>query len=58
MRLCGIFGHKWDKSDRYNQPCKRRGCYASRYLHYKRFPMIGEAQIDWTILDIQNLKFK
>ena len=58
MRLCGILDHKWDKSDPYKQPCIRKGCLAERYLHYKRFPSIGEPQIDWSIIDIQNLKFK
>lgn len=59
MRLCSIFGHKWDtKTDPYRQNCLRRGCVASRYLHYKRFTKIGEAAIDWTIVDIQRLKFK
>jgi len=58
MRLCGILGHKWDESDPYRQNCTRRGCYTSRYLHYKKYTKIGVPAIDWTILDIQKLKFK
>lgn len=58
MRLCGIIGHKWNKEDQYHQDCTRRGCYAFRYVYYKRFPKFGEPQTGWTILDMNNLKFK
>jgi len=32
MSLCKLFGHKWDKSDLYTQPCKRLGCKITRVL--------------------------
>jgi len=35
--LCRIFGHRWDKSNRYTQPCKR--CKAMRmiYINWPRY---------------------
>jgi len=58
MRICKILGHKWNKTNQYEQKCLRKGCSGFRYLHWKRFPEIGEPQVDWTILDTKMIKFK
>lgn len=55
--LCRCFGHKWDKTDKYRQPCKR--CNAIRYKMIDRYKqIIGEKCIDWKILDYKDLKQK
>ncbi len=46
--ICRIFGHKWDKSDDYKQPCKR--CYMERWLMYNRYHSLGENPYSWKIL--------
>ncbi len=51
--ICKIFGHKQGDGN-YKQYCKR--CEAWRVLHVKRFPEIGEAQIDWTVFEELNFK--
>lgn len=48
--LCLIFGHKWDKSDQYCQPCKRCSAYRNRmYSEYKS--IIGEKSVTWQIIN-------
>ena len=49
--LCKILDHKWGQGD-YKQYCRR--CKAWRALHVKKYPKIGEAQIDWTVFEELN----
>jgi len=45
---CKIFGHKWDKSDPYDQHCKR--CPAERMLMYQKYHSAGENPYSWKIM--------
>ena len=58
MRIfCRIFGHKWDKTEKYRQECKR--CLAVRYRVVDKIKhAYGEKAIHWTVLDIGSLKIK
>ena len=48
--LCRCFGHKWDKTDKYRQPCKR--CTAIRYTVINQYKQaIGEKCVEWRVLD-------
>lgn len=54
---CNIFGHKWDKSGKYEQGCMRKRCTAWRALYGVKYPGIGEAKYDWKVFDIEKLNF-
>ena len=48
--LCNIFGHRWNKSDKYRQPCKR--CGVIRYKNIDKLKQYtGEKCIEWTIME-------
>jgi len=48
--LCSVFGHKWDKSDKYRQNCKRKFCYVHRALMWNKYKTaIGEKAISWRV---------
>lgn len=48
---CKIFGHKWDKTNKNEQPCKRHGCKKIRVLMFSRYKMMmGDKSINWKIL--------
>jgi len=46
--LCLIFGHKWDKTDKYRQPCKRCSVHRDK-MYSEHRSMIGEKSISWKI---------
>lgn len=53
--FCKIFGHWWDKREKYRQPCRR--CLATRWLVIdKKKWAYGEKSIGWTVLDFKKLK--
>jgi len=54
--VCKIFGHRWDRTDPYSQPCKR--CTAKRVLMRDKFEMIGKNPYSWKIIDLLAIKFK
>ncbi len=45
---CRIFGHKWDKSRKYDQLCKK--CSKWRVLMYNKYHTIGENPYSWKIM--------
>jgi lipoate-protein ligase A len=48
--ICKIVGHKWDKSDKYKQQCKRRYCFVTRWL------TVGRQQYTWKTTDLDKIK--
>ena len=52
--ICKHFGHDWDESDSFRQPCKR--CTALRILMRKRFEVIGENPYSWQVYDIDDVE--
>ena len=57
--ICKIFGHKWDKTDKYRQECKRNYCLATRYLAIDKIKhAFGEKCISWEIIDIDDIKIR
>lgn len=48
-KLCKVFGHRWDKSDPYKQPCKR--CRAERHLMWQEHYAVGETPWSWKVID-------
>lgn len=52
--FCKIFGHWWDKSDKYRQPCIR--CLAVRYRTVDKIKYAyGEKAVGWMIFDLNKL---
>jgi hypothetical protein len=50
--FCKIFGHWWDKSDKYRQPCIR--CLAVRYRTVDKIKYAyGEKAVGWIIFDFK-----
>ncbi len=55
--VCYLFGHNWDKSKKYEQPCKRKGCLAYRTLMYSRFNhWKGKKAMSWRIFEPNQFK--
>lgn len=53
MKLfCFLFGHKWDTTDKYRQPCKRRNCMTTKYMTVDRH----NNKISFVIFDVDNFK--
>lgn len=50
--VCRIFGHKWDRSNKYKQYCKRKKCSAfrSKYSYMEK--------IHWRTFDLERIKLK
>lgn len=50
--MCKWFGHKWDTTDKGQQPCMR--CTAERLLVRATHEIIGENPYSWQIIDIDS----
>ena len=54
--ICKIFGHKWSKTDKYRQECKRNYCLATRYLVIDKLKYAsGENCVHWRIIDLDTI---
>lgn len=49
---CKVQGHRWGDGD-FKQYCN--SCNAFRTLISKRFPEIGETQIDWEVFELDDI---
>ncbi|PCI28665.1 hypothetical protein COB55_03565 [Candidatus Wolfebacteria bacterium] len=49
---CKLFGHKWDKKDKYRQPCKRKDCYVWRSLMIDRIAYYTwSGKLEWIVFN-------
>lgn len=54
--LCKIFGHWWDKSDKYSYKQECRRCIAVRYRTVDKVKYAyGEKAVGWMIFDLNKL---
>ena len=55
--ICKLFGHDWNTTDKYDQPCKRNRCLASRWLVVDKIKQAyGEKCVEWQVFDLDDLK--
>ena len=51
--ICKVFGHNWNRTDPYKQPCKRRHCLATRWQTARWNDLIA-----WKVTDIDKIKIR